>query len=211
MTRAARLMTAARRRTLALLACACALPPGSAQAAATATTTTWRPPSIEQDGGRAFDFAWDIRKQRGGVVDHFNAANAGARCTDCRATAIAFQIVLVSGAPSTVAPDATTPSRSTTSARAAPSSPRRGSSSASSTQPVKLTDAGPRACSPTCATTCGRSRRRTRRSPSCTQAVEQQEARVREVLSTELVLEVRPRRTRPTCSTRGSRRTRTLG
>lgn len=50
--------------------------------------------TIEQDGGRAFDFAWSIDRQRGGVVNHRNVANAAARCTDCRATAVAFQIVL---------------------------------------------------------------------------------------------------------------------
>ena len=55
-------------------------------------------------GGRAFDFAWDISHQRGGVVDNANKAHAAARCTDCEATAIAFQILLVSGAPSKVAP-----------------------------------------------------------------------------------------------------------
>ena len=38
------------------------------------------------------------------MVDHANKAHAAARCTDCEATAIAFQIVLVSGAPSTAAP-----------------------------------------------------------------------------------------------------------
>jgi putative peptide zinc metalloprotease protein len=37
-------------------------------------------------------------------VDNFNAANAGARCTGCRATAIAFQIVLVSGVPDRLVP-----------------------------------------------------------------------------------------------------------
>jgi putative peptide zinc metalloprotease protein len=58
---------------------------------------------IEQDGGRAFDFAWDVARQRGGVVDHLNAANAAARCTGCEATAIAFQIVIASKAE-TVAP-----------------------------------------------------------------------------------------------------------
>jgi hypothetical protein len=85
---------------LALLL-ACALP-GGAQAAAwtenVATATT------ERDDSRVFDLAWDIDKQRGGVVDHFNAANAAARCVRCKATAIAFQIVIVSGAPQTVGP-----------------------------------------------------------------------------------------------------------
>jgi len=85
-----------------LLILACALPAGSAQASphdnvATAITET--------DGGFASDFAWGISRQHGGdVVDQLNAAHALARCTDCRATAVAFQIVLVSGSPATVSP-----------------------------------------------------------------------------------------------------------
>ena len=46
-----------------------------------------------------------MSRQRGdGVVDHLNAARARARCIRCGATAIAFQIVLVSGSPTTVMP-----------------------------------------------------------------------------------------------------------
>ena len=84
---------------------ACAAPLGVAQAQdkqrkqdniAVATT--------EQDGGNAFDFAWSVRRERGDVVDNKNVANAAARCTDCRATSIAFQIVLARGNPSQVTP-----------------------------------------------------------------------------------------------------------
>ena len=53
--------------------------------------------TTEQDGGAVFDFAWSLVRQRGGVVDHATSRDAAARCTDCRATAIAFQIVLASG------------------------------------------------------------------------------------------------------------------
>jgi putative peptide zinc metalloprotease protein len=97
------------RSAAALLAVlACVAPAGVAQAGdgggggsrddnvAVATT--------EQDGARVFDFAWSIRRQRGGVVDQRNVANAAARCTDCRATAIAFQVVLVTGRPDSIAP-----------------------------------------------------------------------------------------------------------
>jgi putative peptide zinc metalloprotease protein len=84
-----------------LLLLAFALPAGGAQAAHRENVAT---AVIEQDDGRAFDFAWDVSRQRGGVVDHSNAAHAAARCMRCRATALAFQIVIVSGAPSTVAP-----------------------------------------------------------------------------------------------------------
>ena len=90
-------------RWIALLALllACALPGGAQAAASTQNVAT---ATTEQDDSRVFDLAWDIDKQRGGVVDHFNAANAAARCARCRATAIAFQIAIVSGAPQTVAP-----------------------------------------------------------------------------------------------------------
>jgi putative peptide zinc metalloprotease protein len=86
---------------LLLLAIAFALPAGGAEAAHRENVAT---ATIEQDGGRAFEFAWDVSRQRGGVVDHHNAAHAAARCIRCSATAIAFQIVIVSGAPSTVGP-----------------------------------------------------------------------------------------------------------
>jgi putative peptide zinc metalloprotease protein len=59
---------------------------------------------VEQDGKSEFDLAVDIDRQKGGAVDHLNQARALARCTDCDATAIAFQIVLVSGEPTSVEP-----------------------------------------------------------------------------------------------------------
>jgi hypothetical protein len=83
-----------------LLLVAFTLPAGGAEAAHRDNVAT---AVIEQDDGRAFDFAWDVSRQRGGVVDHSNAAHAAARCTRCRATAIAFQIVIASTA-SRVAP-----------------------------------------------------------------------------------------------------------
>jgi hypothetical protein len=86
-------------RRLALLAAlvlTCALPVGSAQAMPSRDNIATA--VIEQDDGHAFEFAWDLSKQRGGVVDHLNAANAGARCVRCGATAIAFQVVIASGA-----------------------------------------------------------------------------------------------------------------
>ena len=80
---------------LLLLVLACALPAGSAQAAHRENIAD---ATIEQDGGRAFDFAWDVSRQRGGVIDHHNVARAAARCVDCKATAIAFQVVIASRA-----------------------------------------------------------------------------------------------------------------
>jgi putative peptide zinc metalloprotease protein len=98
-------MSALTRRwaTLFVVVAACALLFGSAQASP--STQNAATAVIEQDDGRAFDFAWDVSRQRGGdVVDHMNSATARARCIRCRATAIAFQIVLVSGSPTTVVP-----------------------------------------------------------------------------------------------------------
>jgi hypothetical protein len=92
---------AARWTALLALLLACALPGGAQAAASTQNVAT---ATTEQDDSRVFDLAWDVAKQRGGVVDHFNAANAAARCARCNATAIAFQIVIVSGAPQTVGP-----------------------------------------------------------------------------------------------------------
>ena len=85
-----------------LLTLACASPAG-AQAGSpghdnVATATA------ETDGSRTSDFAWDVTRQRGGDVEELNSATATAHCTDCGATAIAFQIVLASGTPRTVAP-----------------------------------------------------------------------------------------------------------
>jgi putative peptide zinc metalloprotease protein len=49
---------------------------------------------VLDDGGKAFDAAWSLSRQEGGPVDHRNEAIARASCTDCRAVAIAFQIVI---------------------------------------------------------------------------------------------------------------------
>jgi len=90
------------RRAAVLLAAlvACVLPVGSAQAAQ--TTQNVATAFSELDDGRVFDFAWQLSQQRGvDVVDHRNEATArGLGCLRCEATAVAFQIVLVSGRPS---------------------------------------------------------------------------------------------------------------
>src|SRR5919107_4498008 len=59
---------------------------------------------VEQDGAQAFDFAWEVRRQAGGDVDNHNAARAAARCANCDATAIAFQVVLVTASPDSISP-----------------------------------------------------------------------------------------------------------
>jgi putative peptide zinc metalloprotease protein len=88
-----------------LLAMACVLPVGSAQAAPAGHHDVSATAVNHTDATQVDDFAWGISRQRGGdVVDQSNAAHAYSRCTDCAATAIAFQIVLVSGSPTTVIP-----------------------------------------------------------------------------------------------------------
>ena len=95
-------MTRLRRKSLpALLVLACVLPAGSAQAASTENVAE---AVVAQDQTKAFDFAWDVDRQRGGVVDHLNRAEARASCTGCEATAIAFQVVLAWGSPNPVVP-----------------------------------------------------------------------------------------------------------
>ena len=181
MTRTARRCAAA---LLTLLACAL---PAGAQAS---TGENLAQATIEQDGGRAFDFAWDISTQRGGVVDQANKAHAAARCTGCEATAIAFQIVLVSGAPSKVAP--------TNEAVALNLECTQCEVVAEARQFVRVVDA------PVRLTSAGRREladvRRTLRDlevqdppiDQLHQAVETQEARVRQVLNTELVQKKHP-------------------
>ena len=165
---------------------ACALPAGGAQAS---TGENLAQATIEQDGGRAFDFAWDISTQRGGVVDQANKAHAAGRCTDCEATAIAFQIVIASNA-NRVAP--------TNEAVALNLECTQCEVVAEARQFVRVVDA------PVRITPAGRREladvRQALRALEAQdppidqlhQAVEAQEARVRQVLNTELVLKRNP-------------------
>jgi putative peptide zinc metalloprotease protein len=57
-----------------------------------------------KDGSSVFRFAFAIRHVMGDVVDETNSAVSFASCTDCRTTAIAIEIVLVAGSPSTFTP-----------------------------------------------------------------------------------------------------------
>jgi putative peptide zinc metalloprotease protein len=57
-----------------------------------------------KDGTTVFRVAFAIRHVMGDVVDETNGAVAYASCNDCAAVAIAFEIVLVEGSPSTVTP-----------------------------------------------------------------------------------------------------------
>src|SRR5919198_6527301 len=57
-----------------------------------------------KDGSSVFRFAFAVRHVMGDVVDETNSAVAFASCTDCHTTAIAIEIVLVAGSPSTFTP-----------------------------------------------------------------------------------------------------------
>ena len=57
-----------------------------------------------KDGSNLFDLAFAIRHVMGDTVDQENAAVAYASCTSCQTTAIAIEIVLVEGNPTTVSP-----------------------------------------------------------------------------------------------------------
>jgi putative peptide zinc metalloprotease protein len=57
-----------------------------------------------KDGSSLFKFAFSLKKVAGDVVDNENAAVAYASCESCKTTAIAIQIVLVVGSPTTVTP-----------------------------------------------------------------------------------------------------------
>jgi putative peptide zinc metalloprotease protein len=91
------------RRLLILLALLVALfVPGQASAAGGDNTAV----AINvKDGSSLFKFAFSIKKVTGEIVDNSNAAVAYASCENCRTTAIAIQIVLVSGSPGTVVPE----------------------------------------------------------------------------------------------------------
>ena len=127
--------------------------------------------------------------QRGGLVDDANKAHAAARCTDCEATAIAFQIVIAFKADK-VAP--------TNEAVALNLECTRCEVVAEARQFVRVFDA------PVRLTGAGRTElRQVRRElralealdppiDQLHQAVEAQEARVKEILSTELVLRSDP-------------------
>jgi putative peptide zinc metalloprotease protein len=90
------------KRALAIvLTLACASPAGAQAAPARDNVAS---AVTETDGAYVSDFAWDVTRQSGGDVDQLNSATAQARCTDCGATAIAFQVVLVSGPSGSLVP-----------------------------------------------------------------------------------------------------------
>jgi hypothetical protein len=92
-----------RMATLVAAVVACALPAGSAQAAPPRDNTATAIATV--DGSFVHDFAWDVHRERDvDLVDDRNSATAHASCVACHATAIAFQIVIVTGSPRVVVP-----------------------------------------------------------------------------------------------------------
>jgi putative peptide zinc metalloprotease protein len=58
-----------------------------------------------EDGSSLFKLAFAIRRVAGDVVDQQNVAVAYASCTSCQTTAIAIEIVLVTGDPNVATPE----------------------------------------------------------------------------------------------------------
>jgi hypothetical protein len=166
-----------------------ALPIGSAQAAT--DTDNVASASVQQDDGRAFDFAWALSMERGDdPVLHLNSATARASCLRCGATAIAFQIVVRVGSPTTVIP------RNTADAANVECTACTAAAEARQfirvvPEPVQLTGAG-RAVLNDVRDDLAALESRDLPLDQLHQEVEVQEARVREVLASELVLKSDP-------------------
>jgi hypothetical protein len=78
----------------------------TAPAAADERIVTRAEAFVEQDGGRAFDDAFEIHELDSPVVDPGNVATAHARrCVGCRAVALSFQIVLLQQPAEVVRPE----------------------------------------------------------------------------------------------------------
>jgi putative peptide zinc metalloprotease protein len=94
-----------RRLTLVLIALALAVGFGAARPAEASAGGDNAAVAINtKDGSSLFRFAFKISRVGGDIVDNANAAVAFSSCESCRTTAIAIQIVLVTGSPSTVTP-----------------------------------------------------------------------------------------------------------
>jgi putative peptide zinc metalloprotease protein len=93
-----------RRLTFFLLALVLALGVGLARADAARAADNAAIAINTKDGSSLFKFAFSIKKVAGDVVDQTNAAVAFSECERCQTTAIAIQIVLVTGSPSVVTP-----------------------------------------------------------------------------------------------------------
>jgi len=176
--------------TFLMTVVACALPSG-AQAAAAGHHDNIATATNQTDATHVSDFAWGISRQRGGdVVDQLNSARAQSTCTDCGATAIAFQIVLVSGSPPKVMPFNEAVAINDRCTRCATAAEARQFVRVTE-QPVRITGQGRRELADV------RNRLRALSESNLPLdelhlAVEAQESRVRQVLDTELVTTADP-------------------
>jgi putative peptide zinc metalloprotease protein len=92
------------RLVLLLLALVAAFGPGQAFADSGSGGANSAIAINTKDGSNLFDLAFAIRHVMGDSVEQENAAVAYASCTSCQTTAIAIEIVLVEGDPTTVSP-----------------------------------------------------------------------------------------------------------
>ena len=88
---------------LAMLAC-CAAPALAADQGLNGAKDNEAVAQPTGAGDSVIDLAFSVRETASDVVDETNTAVAYANCEACRAVAIAFQIVIVQGSPSTVTP-----------------------------------------------------------------------------------------------------------
>jgi putative peptide zinc metalloprotease protein len=92
------------RLVLLLLALAAVFGPGQALADSGSGGANSAIAINTKDNSSLFDFAFAIRHVLGDTVDQQNGAVAYASCNSCQTTAIAIEIVLVEGNPTTVSP-----------------------------------------------------------------------------------------------------------
>lgn len=74
-------------------------------ASGTAVIRTSAQAHVHRDGRSASDFDFDLRRSIGRVVRVQNSATADAHCANCRAVAISFQVVTISGGSPEVSAD----------------------------------------------------------------------------------------------------------
>ncbi len=91
---------------LILLTLVAALSIGAVAHAASFTTAKSNSAYAEPTASNpsVFDMAFGLRENASDTIDESNDATAYATCDDCRAIAIAFQVVIVQSRPSTVVP-----------------------------------------------------------------------------------------------------------
>jgi putative peptide zinc metalloprotease protein len=90
---------------LALLAVLAITGVAHAATFSSAKTNAARAEALTTPNASVFDLALGMRENDTDLVDESNSALAHSTCDGCRTVAIAFQVVIVQGRPSTVIPD----------------------------------------------------------------------------------------------------------